>query len=127
MQVTCSVVVERLVGASQLLNAHLQSILFSLLDHVCSEPRGHDKTLNLVPVVFTIHPACIVMITVDLTEVFFGHLALFKSDRVSRVCIWVINYVWEPHDFLRENRLIVEKLFAIIRYFLFVHLAILVH
>ena len=47
MQVACSVVVERLVGASQLLNAHLQSILFSLLDHVCSEPRGHDKTLNL--------------------------------------------------------------------------------
>ncbi len=85
MQVACSVVVERLVGTSQLLNAHLQSILFSLLDHVRPEPRGHHKTLNLVPVVFTIHPAYIVVITVDLTDVSFRHLALFKRDRVSRV------------------------------------------
>jgi len=62
---------------------------------------------------------------VNLSEVVFGHLILFKSYCVSRVRIRVVYYVWESHDFLGEFRLADEQFCAIKRSFVFVNLAIL--
>lgn len=122
MKVACSVVVKRLVRAPQFFNFQLESVIFSLIDHFCSETPALDQTLNLVPVVFSIQSAYIVVVPVDLPGVFSGCHALFKSDCVPRVSVWVVYYVWEPHNFFRENGLLVEQFIKIISNFLSVYL-----